>query len=369
MCIRDSVYFVWKDKDSTLLVQLLSEISKKENITLFMNENATLRQQIESSITNAGGKVENIVFLQKKMLTDNNWIRDYGPLFVNRNGKFKMIKFHYWDESNEIVDYLSEKEKIGLINKRFESFGGTREFNGLGTGIFVEEHEKFITRKTGWDKAKREEELKKTFNLKKVIWLKKGIPQDELPSYGPIDVGIYPMGSSHHLDEFCRFIGPGKIMISHVGEKEANNEILKEAKRRLDENYKILVQAKDQDGNPFEIIRMPFAPVRIKPLKGEPGSNLFKAEVTSYLNFLITNHFVVLPSYVENNQDKLTETKESYIAKTFKTHFPEKDILFVNTGTLNERGGGIHCISSSKPVLKKEKRFWPKRIFRKNQRA
>ena len=55
-------------------------------------------------------------------------------------------------------------------------------------------------------------------------------------------------------------------MLSYLTDDEVqNNPILKEAKRRMDEDYQILKKSTDQDGKPFEIIPVPFAPIIIRP--------------------------------------------------------------------------------------------------------
>jgi agmatine deiminase len=365
----ETVYFVWNEEDSSLLVNMIAKISKYENLSLFIRDEPELQEKIRNKIEKGNGNLSNIVFIPKKMLTQNNWIRDYAPMYVKQKNRLKMVKFPYWDESNELADFLSKKDTVPLKRNKFKTLGGTRELNGAGTGIFVEEHEKFMNGKEKFNKKEHEEKLKKTFNLKKVIWLKKGIPQDELPSYGPIDKNVYPTGSCHHIDEFCRFIAPNKIMLSYVTEKEANNAILKEARKRLDENYRILKNSTDQDGNPFEIIRMPFAPVVLKPFHSTTDPFDYRTEVTSYMNFLITNHTVILPTYRNIDSTLLTKAKEDFIIKSFYKHLPEKEVVFLDIGSLNARGGGIHCISAAKPLSTKiNKRSFNLR-FRKRKKV
>ena len=86
------------------------------------------------------------------------------------------------------------------------------------------------------------------------------------------------------------------------------------------------------------------------------------------MNFLITNYTVLLPSYLDIDSTRATQLKEAYLAKTFRKYLPDKEIIFINTGILNSRGGGIHCLTASKPALKKSlKRNFRLRLKKKNK--
>ena len=68
-----------------------------------------------------------------------------------------------------------------------------------------------------------EKEMIGKLGQKKIIWLKKGIPQDDYILEGPIYDQIYPKGVKGHMDEFCRFVDASTILISSVSEIEANS--------------------------------------------------------------------------------------------------------------------------------------------------
>ena len=155
------------------------------------------------------------------------------------------------------------------------------------------------------------------------------------------------------MDEFCRFADASTILISSVTEMEANRHpVFEEAKKRLDENYKILMNSTDQDGNKFLVIRVPMAPVIIADRRAAPEGKLITL-VTSYMNFIITNSFIVLPSYVsENSNNKTLQNKEKEVENIFKEAFPSREIIKVLADTLNFYSGGFHCISINEPLVK-----------------
>ena len=172
--------------------------------------------------------------------------------------------------------------------------------------IFCEVHE--LEENKPKPNSKLKQELKNDLSLKKIIWLKKGIPQDDSKFGGPLYDEVYPNGVNGHVDEFCRFADASTILISSVSESEANsNSVLAEAKKRLDENYNILINSTDQDGNKFKVIKVPYAPLIITHRLTSQNSGYMATVVTSYLNFIVTNSFVILPSYMSNSDDSNRE--------------------------------------------------------------
>ncbi len=172
---------------------------------------------------------------------DNIWIRDYGPVYlVNRLGEKKLVQFNYFWTNPDFHEDFASKSGLPVIKSLFNSTGGSREVNGKGTMILCEAHELDVND----PKTKQEIEIEMIDKLrqKKIIWLKKGIPQDDNILEGPIYDEIYPKGVKGHVDEFCRFADANTILISSVTEREANEHpVFDEAKKRLDENYKILI--------------------------------------------------------------------------------------------------------------------------------
>jgi agmatine deiminase len=144
------------------------------------------------------------------------------------------------------------------------------------------------------------------------------------------------------------------ILISSVSEQEAKEHpVYKEAKKRMDENYEILINSTDQDGRAFRVIKVPMAPVIIHDRRAGPEKQIITS-VTSYMNFIISNSLIVLPSYVSaNSGDQKLLQKEQEVGAIFKEVFPRRDILKVRADTLNYYSGGFHCISIHEPRVKK----------------
>lgn len=347
-----STCFVWTTDFYEIVPKLAGIISQKDKVTLFVKENAD-QTNIKKILEKYESNPENIDFVSLNWIPANAWLRDFGPVYLLSNrGKKKLVNFLYFRSRLKFVDQIAEKQKIPLTQIQLNSTGGSREVNGKGTAILVESHE--LTENKPKTKEVIEAELKNALHLKKIIWLKQGIPQDDGQFTGPIYQDIYPNGVNGHVDEFCRFADAQTVLISSVSEEEAGlHPILAEAKKRLDENYRILLESTDQDGNKLNVIQVPYAPLLLFEQRTPQGKRK-TAAVTSYMNFIVTNSLVILPSYVDVADDSNREAfqaKENEVIRIFQKVYPSKEIIPVSAYDLNRFSGGFHCISINKPLV------------------
>jgi agmatine deiminase len=77
------------------------------------------------------------------------------------------------------------------------------------------------------------------------------------------------------------------------------------------------------------------------------GDTLLRVPAASYLNYLVTNKAVLLPTYAANGSS--TE-KEERTKAIFEKYFPDRKIVFINAMPQNWNGGGIHCSSQQQPA-------------------
>ncbi len=143
-----------------------------------------------------------------------------------------------------------------------------------------------------------------------------------------------------------------QMQISSVTEEEAREHpVYLEAKKRMDKNYEILINASDQDGNRFNVVKVPMAPILISDRRAGPEKQIITS-VTSYMNFIISNSLIVLPSYAsETSENKALLKKEAEVEQLFKGVFPSRKIIKVRADTINYYSGGFHCISIHEPLL------------------
>ena len=347
----ESIGFVWTSDFAGIVPRLAAIISSKDQVTIYTQEGEN-HDEIRSILTKYNGNMNNMSLVKTSNLPENYWIRDFGPCYtVNPQGEKKIIDFAYYGKDYGFNNELASRNGLQLEKSRINSTGGARESNGNGTLLICESHENEANSR--FTKAEIENEYKQKLNVRRIIWLKKGIPQDDNQANGPIFGEVYPNGLNGHIDEFCRFVNEKTVLISSVSDEDAQKHpIMAEAQKRLDENYEILKNSVDADGKKLNIIKVPFAPLFVFEEKTTETTRLF-TYVTSYLNFIITNSFVIIPSYTSNVKDF---NKQEYlmaevkIKQIFENIYPNKEIVQVQATELNRYGGGFHCISINNPL-------------------
>jgi len=325
-----------------------------------------------------------------------HWIRDHGAAFViNRQGELGAVDFEWnaygsldWRvlRDSSLLDSLEVfREKTRTSNRaKVDSLmavateakwikadltieGGSIEVNGKG--VLIQCEAVTLQRNPGWTKEELEAEYKKTLGIKKVIWLPQGLVEDE--HIGHFNLGKYiGMGTGGHTDEFVRFADLRTILLAWVDETELGQHPYDRLNyERMSKNYEILKKATDQDGKPFNIIKIPLPYYQERPVVVSDsvyddhhirvqdfsyadrhllnvGDTLLHVAASSYMNFLITNGVVVAASYAK---DEASIQREKEVEKLFKQAFPDRKILFVDAMPLNWGGGGIHCSTQQEP--------------------
>ncbi len=328
------------------------------------------------------------------------WIRDHGASFlVDGNGNLAVADFnwsHYGIKSfyeafyegnrDSVNKYLARSLKSGtgrvdslmgvsqqakIIPVSLVMEGGAIEVNGKGTLILGESVT--FQRNPGLSKEQIEGIFRENLGVTHIIWLKQGLVEDE--HMYKIHPGNYlTLGTGGHTDEYVRFADASTILLAWIDEKEKDlhpfNKINYE---RMQANLRILEAARDQDGKPFRIIKMPLPgpfekivsvkkswdeagpydvaasafPKTIAPVVGD---TLKRIAASSYLNYFVSNGVVLVPSYRNSPADI---EKEERVKRIFNEIFPGRELVWINSMQLNWNGGGIHCSTQQQPLRSK----------------
>ena len=118
------------------------------------------------------------------------------------------------------------------------------------------------------DRSEIEDNLKKTFGVTNIIWLKHGTDE----------------GTDGHIDNVACFSAPGTVIAMTCNDKHDPYY------DRLNENLEVLKTSTDSSGNRLKIIELEMSYKRIIPKDDEP---------CSYINFYIANNAIVLPIFNE----------------------------------------------------------------------
>jgi agmatine deiminase len=314
------------------------------------------------------------------------WARDMGPAFIIKNNQLAMADFNFngWsytissDSMTAVDEKLDEKIaahlKLPMISTQLITEGGDHEVNGQGLMIATESVERM--RNPHLSLAQMETEFKRILGIKKIIWLKKGLYEDDNTTIARLTNSkgekIYtPLTTNGHVDEYVRFVNPTTVLLAAVDSADKDLISLENA-RRLDVNYRILKAATDPNGQPLTIVRIPlpkhmFVSLQsgdgvydiIKNFSYKDGSVFPKGKpiqiiaAASYLNFLIANETVLMPTYVQANASPDMKKREADAVAVLKSVFPTKKIVPIDALSINLGGGGIHCITRNQPALSK----------------
>jgi len=400
---HDAVWLGWEDESLQFypsVVTLIKGLTPHVMVKVAVSSDSLL-QVAKDYLKQQGVDSTKIRFYL--MQGDRYWIRDHGAAFlVNTKGELAVADFSwnaygypgwlkekYNDNPDSIQKYLklrSEKirqtgsvdslmavaEGAKILKTSIKHEGGAIEVNGKGTLILCEAT--VLQRNPERTKEEIENAFKKVLGVTNIIWLKKGLADDPLHFFRRITGHYVGGGTGGHTDEFVRFANPTTIMLAWVNEDEKDaNPINKMNYERMNENLKILEQSTDQDGKPFKIIKVPLPDLLVKKviarenigkteitfdmkpssfaLSEAPhdGDSLLRVPASSYMNYLVTNGVVVLPTYTYMGSSK---DKEEQVRKIFLDQFPGRQLVFLDAMPQNWEGGGIHCSTQQQPRKK-----------------
>jgi agmatine deiminase len=307
------------------------------------------------------------------------WLRDMGPqLLSNAQGEKAMLdlNFNAWGYSDSVSvqkdesldENIAKQLNIKLLSTSLIHEGGNTEVNGKGTLLVVEAVEK--QRNPNMTVAQMEAEFRRTMGVTKIIWLKRGVYEDDFSFDSPINVpngekAYTVLTTGGHIDEFCRFADANTILLAEVDASEISRDpVAAENQKRIEENYQILKNATDQDGKPFRILRVPMPPTQVATLTPRDwiygalstmnftdkhifpkGKNIRGVMASSYLNCLISNKIIIAQKYYDGKNGAIFQARDAAAKNALQTAFPNHKIVMLDARAVNWGGGGIHCIT------------------------
>lgn len=274
---------------------------------------------------------------------NDSWMRDCGPTFVvNDRGAVRLIDWEFnawggltgglyfpWDLDELVPRKVAELERVDRYPAPLVLEGGSIHVDGQGTLLTTEECLLNPNRNPDLSRAEIEAYLMEYLAVSKIIWLKRGVYNDE---------------TNGHVDNIACFIRPGVVALTWTDDRsDPQYEISAE-------NYELLCEATDAQGRRLEVHRIHQPnPVLITAEEAagvdsvdgtyprQPGDRL----AASYINFLITNGGVIVPTF-DDPHDALALTQ-------LQALFPDRRVVGVPAREILLGGGNIHCITQQQP--------------------
>ncbi|MGE5455030.1 MAG: agmatine deiminase family protein, partial [Methylocystaceae bacterium] len=272
------------------------------------------------------------------------WARDVGPIFVKGPDKqLRVVDFGFnnygrggnpnYVQNEALVDKrVAQTLGIPITTTSLISEGGAIESNGQGVLMTTES---VALKRNPLNKSQIEAEYKRVLGIRKMIWLKKGLAEDDHVTGG-------------HINEIARFANPNTVLLAQILPRDRYaSDAAQESYLRLEENYRILQAATDQDGKPLKIIRIPMPPTLY-----QEANITGKIPVRTYLNYALTNGAVLVQTYWHPGRADVLKTTEEQVLNQFSKVFPGRKVIGIDAENINQWGGGIHCVTQHMPASK-----------------
>ena len=253
------------------------------------------------------------------------WCRDHGPIFVKHGTTGEVAvtdwefnawggKFPPWDLDNTIPSRIANALGKRVFKGGMILEGGAIEINGAGHLLTTEAVLLNPNRNPHLSREQIEQNLRDSLGVSQILWLRQGIEGDD---------------TDGHIDDLARFIDPQTILAC-IDTGEANKQI-------LGENLSRLRAFTGPNGRAFDVVEIPL------PEACEvPGWRL-PVLPASYVNFLIVNGGVLVPTFrQEKNDDRALGM--------IRELFDGREVIGIDCLDLVEEGGTLHCISQQQPA-------------------
>jgi agmatine deiminase len=331
-----ATYLVWPHNRDTwpgkfeaiapVFARMAAAIAEFEPLRLLVADESMANAARETIIRVAGpaARLDRIAF--SAVATNDSWIRDYGPIFVNRAAPGDApaqvaldFGFNSWGEKYGAFDLddavprrLGEGWGFEVIEPGMVLEGGSIDVDGAGTLLTTESCLLNPNRNPSLDRAEIERRLKYWLGVSKVLWLGEGIAGDD---------------TDGHVDDLARFVAAATVVT--VTEEDPRDENY----RALADNLKRLRAMRDAEGRALTIETLPMPPALYHEGTRVPAS---------YANFYILNGGVIVPTF-ECAQDAAA-------IAILERLFHGRRVVGIPSADLVWGLGAIHCLTQQHPA-------------------
>jgi putative agmatine deiminase len=208
--------------------------------------------------------------------------------------------------------------------------GGSIHSDGEGTILATEACLLSRGRNPELSRAEIEQELKNYLGAQKIVWLPRGIYNDE---------------TNEHVDNVCAYVGPAEVVLAWTEDENDPQYALSRA------SLDALEAATDAKGRHFTVHKLP---IPAKPIcvteeelqgyafeEGEDTREAGERLAASYVNFYISNGGIILPQFGDEN--------DAEAVRILGGLFPGRRVYPIPARSILVGGGNIHCVTQQIP--------------------
>ena len=321
--------------------EIINTIAEHEDVYVAVNERSRANAE---RLLHKSGRIRLL-----DIPTDDSWARDVAPTFVkNRDtGDIRGIswKFNAWGGEYDglyadwaLDDAFAQEfcRKAGFDCVSAGDFvleGGSIHSDGEGTILTTEACLLSPGRNPSMTKAEIEQTLCRYLGGEKVIWLPRGIYNDE---------------TNEHVDNVCAFIRPAEVVLAWTDDTNDPQYALSSACLETLEN------CTDAKGRKITVHKLPIPDVPVTVTEsdmldyefedGEDTREAGERLAASYVNFFFANDIVLLPQFGGENAPS-----DERALGIMRSLLPGREIIPINAIDIIKGGGNIHCITQQIP--------------------
>jgi agmatine deiminase len=208
---------------------------------------------------------------------------------------------------------IAQHYNIPVVYPGIVMEGGAVEFNGKGTLLTTTSCLLHTNRNPHLNKKQIETFLHNFYGVENILWLGDGIVGDD---------------TDGHIDDLTRFVNETTVVtVLESNSKDENYSI-------LSENLKALKKLRLENGKQLDIVELPMpSPVIFEDMRLP----------ASYANFYISNNYVVVPTFRDENDDKALQLLQPL--------FPERKVVGLDSWDIIWGLGSFHCLSQQEPSI------------------
>lgn len=262
------------------------------------------------------------------VLTNDTWIRDYGPLTVFESGRPVLLDFTFNGWGLKFAANYDNQSTAALCQAGFASHcqcqvpgfvleGGSIESDGDGTILTTSACLLEPNRNPHLNRQEIEEHLlDKWLGASHVLWLEHGALEGD--------------DTDAHIDTLVRLC-PGDTLtyVSCDDPSDSHYHQLQTMKQELQ-------QLRTRQGKPFHLVPLPWPQPCYHPVDGHRLP-------ATYANFLIINGAVLMPTYGDTHND-------SQAVQAMQDIFPTHRIIPIDCRALIQQHGSLHCATMQIPA-------------------
>lgn len=265
-----------------------------------------------------------------RFVTNDSWIRDYGPLFVfNQHQKLIAHDFSFngwggkygrYDDDDEVPVRIAHHIGIPIHCHEMILEGGSIETNGRGVLLTTEQCLLNANRNPHLTRRQIEQKISTTLGVDRFVWLPGGIEGDD---------------TDGHIDDVARFVAADHVLLARAQPDHPDHAL-------LERNWHAMAEANQRLNLDLWVEALPMPqPIHYDYPADKYSSGGRHPIPASYANFLIVNDAVLVPTF--------GQPADEQALRIIDFAMPQHQVVDVRCEKLVVGLGAIHCLTMQQP--------------------